>query len=107
MNRKMIIHGIMITAIVIATFIAAALTPARTYAKTSEASAVANIAKIDYENRTLRQDSRMIADNEVPLAAAPFESTMNMSMGLLILSVSAIMAGIVIFEEIKDRQLRR
>ena len=104
MNRKMIIHGIMITAIVIATFVAAALTPADTYAKTSEVAAVANIAKIDFDNRTLRAGGTVISDNEVPLAAVPFETDMNKAMGYIIISASAIMAAIVIIEGIKDRQ---
>ena len=103
MNKKMTVHILMITLIMIATFIAAALTPVRTYAKTSEASAVKNIAKIDFENKANRVESKAIIDNEIPMAAMPFEADMNKSLGMIIISVSAIMAGIVIIEDIKDR----
>ena len=103
MNKKMTVHILMITLIMAAAFIAAALTPVRTYAKTSEASAVKNIARIDFENRTNRIESKAIIDNEIPMAAMPFEADMHRTLGMIIISVSAIMAGIVIIEDIKDR----
>ena len=84
MNKKMIIHGLTIAAVIIATFIAAALTPVKTYAKTPGTSAVKNIAKVDFENRTLKTETKMIADNEIPLAAEPSDS------GCLLLSFRAI-----------------
>ena len=104
MNKKTISHGLMITAIVIAAFIAAAFTPVKAYAKTSGDSPVQNIAKIDYENRTLRAGGTKIEDNEIPLAAVPYEDDSNMSIIRIIVAVSAVMSGIVIFEDLKDRR---
>ena len=101
MSKKMITHGLVITAFVIAAFVAAAFTPSKTYAKTSEGPAVINIAKIDHENRTLHADSTVIADNEVPLAATPYEGGMNAAVCWAVVAASAIITGIVIFEDIK------
>ena len=96
----------MIMAVVLAVFAAAALTPAETYAKTSEVSVVNNIAKVDYENRTIHADTKMIADNEIPLAAAPVETGINSSFGWLILAASAIISGLVIQDDLRDRRSR-
>lgn len=107
MNRKMLRHGLMIAAIVIAVFAAAALTPAKTYAETTGSVTVANLAKIDYENRARLAGVTMIADNEIPLAAAPSEKGFNLTLWLIVVSVSAIMSGIVIFEEYMDKRSNR
>ena len=106
MNKKIITHGLIIAAIVISAFAAAALTPAKAYARTTEASAIANIAKIDYENRTLRTSTKQIIDNEIPLAAAPSETAPDMSFAWLVVAAAALMTGIVIFEDLKDRRSR-
>ena len=87
MNKKIITHGLIIAAIVISAFAA--------YAKTTEASAIANIAKIDYENRTLRTSTKQIIDNEIPLAAAPSETAPDMSFAWLVVAAAALMTGIV------------
>ncbi len=74
MNKKTSRHVIIIAAIVIATFVVAALTPANSSAKANNAAVVTNIAKVDYENRTVYKDATRIADNVVPLAATPEEA---------------------------------
>ena len=51
MNKKLMTHVIMITAIVLSVFIAAALTPAKSYTKASDKTAAVNIAKVDFEAR--------------------------------------------------------
>lgn len=103
MNKKVLVHGLMIVTIVAATFIMAALTPNKTYANTNHAGVVANIAKVDYDNRTVYAKEKKIADNEIPLAAFPSEAGANMTIGWIIVAVSAVMSGIVIYEERKDR----
>ena len=45
MNRKMISHGLIVTAIVVSAFIAAALTPAKSVSNTSTASALISISE--------------------------------------------------------------
>ena len=101
MNKKMIRHGLMIAAIVIATFVVAALTPANTSAKANTAAVVTNIAKVDFENRTLYADATRIADNEVPLAAMPEETGLNMTWWWILVSVSVATTGVVIYESRK------
>ena len=103
MNKKVLVHGLMIITIVIATFIVAALTPDKTYANTGRDTVVANIAKVDYDNRTVYAKEKKIADNEIPLAAFPSEAGANMTVGWIIVAASALMSGIVIYEERKDR----
>lgn len=99
MNRKAISHGLKITAIIIAAFVAASLTPAKSYAKTTEASAIT----IVNENEAPDLGAKMIADNDVPLAAAPSATDNYMKIGWIIISISAVMTGIVIFEDLKER----
>ena len=106
MNKKILTHGLIITAIVVSVFIAASLTADKTYAQTSKTSAVINIAKVDFENRSLHSDSRMIADNEIPLAEVPSQNDINIPLWFLIVGVSALMTGFVIYEDLKDRSLR-
>ena len=69
MDKRKITHGLMVIAIVVSVFIAAAFTPIDTYTATSEKATVTNLAKVDFENRMVASDRKMIADNEVPLAA--------------------------------------
>ncbi len=102
MNKKTIIHAILIAAIVIAAFFAAALTPANTYAKTSDSSAVINIAKVDFESRTLHADKR-IADNRIPMASAPLETGMNISVEWIIVAVAAVVTGFIIYVDLKGQ----
>ena len=99
MNRKLISHGLKITVIIMAAFAAAALTPSRSFAKTSEASAIT----ADHENTAPDTGAKMIADSDIPLAATPAGTDNYMKYGWLIISVSAIMTGIVIFDDLKDR----
>lgn len=106
MNKKMITHGLVIIAIVASVFIAASFTADKTYAQTSKTSAVANIAKVDFENRSLHSDSKMIADEQIPLAEMPSQTDMNIPLWFLIVGVSALMTGFVIYEDLKDRSLR-
>lgn len=96
MNKKIRNHAILIAAIVMAAFIAAAFTPARTYAKTAQSAGVTNIAKVDYENRTLPSGGKMIADNEVPLAASPSSNDFNMTVWCVLVTVSVITSGVAI-----------
>ncbi len=102
MNRKMIRHGLLIVSIVIAAFFAAALTPAKTYAKTSGTPAVTNIAKVDYESRTERTAAKMIVDNEVPLQAAPLESGSVLPTEWIIVAAAAVVTGIIIIMDRKN-----
>ena len=97
MNKKIRNHAILIAAIVMAAFIAAAFTPARTYAKTAQSAGVTNIAKVDYENRTLKSHGTMIADNEVPLAAAPSTGDLNMTVWCILVTVSVVTSGVAIY----------
>ena len=87
--KKMLTHGLMITAIVSAIFVAALLTPAKTDTQVQEKSAVVNIAKVDLEN-------------EIPLAAAPVDTGINMPLWWAIVSVSAVMTGLVIYMDCRD-----
>ncbi len=102
MNRKVLVHAIMIAAVVVATFVAAALTPANTFAKTSASSAVINIAKVDFESRTLHVDRRVIADSEMPLAQAPSNAGTGMNVEWIIVAASAVVTGIIIYIDRKD-----
>ncbi len=105
MSRKLT-HGLMITVILIAVFFAAALTPAKADATSSKGSVAANLAKVDFESRTLGTEGRMIADNDIPLASTPFESD-NASMVMIVIAIAALATGIVIIEECTDRKTRR
>ena len=87
--KKMLTHGLMITAIVSAIFVAALLTPAKSHAKAQEQSAVVNIAKVDFEN-------------QIPLAAEPADTGVNMPLWWTIVSVSAVMTGLVIYMDCRD-----
>ena len=107
MNKKMISHGLTITAILIAVFIAAALANRGTYSQRTETSAVINLAKVDFENRTAGKGLRMIADNEIPMASEPFESGVNVSLWLIVVSTAAVMTGIVICVECSDKKSER
>ena len=107
MNKKNLMHVLMIAAIVASTFVAAMLTPIDAFAKTTESSSVINIAKVDYESRALLPESKMIADNEIPLAAAPADSNMNMTVWLILVTASVMMTGIVIFENLREKRSER
>ena len=98
MNKKTIIHAIMITAVVITAFVAAALTPVKTSAGTREGSAVVNIAKVDFENRTAQKEAVMILDNEIPMAEVPAQEGINMHLWWIVVTVSAVIIGIVMIE---------
>ena len=104
MKKRMIPHGLMIAAIIIAAFVAAALTPADTYAKKTENPAISNIARVDFEYKTSDTDSKTIPDYEIPLAAAPSASSANMLIGWLVVAVTAIISGVVIYEDYKDNR---
>lgn len=93
MNRKSITHGLKITAIIIAAFVAASLTPARSFAKTA-----------DIENRPVATTGKVIIDNEMPLAAEPSGTDVRMTLGWIIIAAAAVMTGIVIVEDFKDRR---
>ena len=101
MDRKTT-HGLMITAIVAAIFIAAALTPAKTYTEKSETSESVNITNTDHESTVSGTGIRMISDKDVPLAATPVRAGVSSSLWLIVVAVSAVMTGIVIYEECKD-----
>ena len=103
MNKRSLVHALTITTIVIAAFVAAALTPAKTYAST-DSSKVVNIAKVDHEARTDITAKTVIPDNEIPLAAVPSDPGFNMTMWLIAVSSAALMSGIVIYEELKYRK---
>ena len=101
-----------ISAIVLAAFIAAVSIPVTASAQTGQAgvaadavqeipaSPVMNIAKIDYESRTV-SENKMIADNEVPLAAAPSGTGLNMTLWWIVVVSSLIITGTVIIESRK------
>ena len=103
MDKRKITHGLLVIAIVVSVFIAAAFTPIDTYTATSEKTTVTNLAKVDFENRTLASDRKMIADNEIPLAATPFDRGNNYSLWIIVLGVVVVITGIVIYEEYLDR----
>ena len=100
MNRKMITHGLVITAVVFSIFVLAALTPVRSYTKTSDSLAAVSIAKIDH-SMVSGTDIRMISDKEIPLAETPIEGV-NVSLWLIFVSVAAVMSGVVIYKDYKD-----
>lgn len=102
MNKKMMIHTLMIAAIIAATFAAALFMSVNTYAKTSDRVTVSNIAKVDFETRSLKP-VRMIEDNEVPLAEAPADNNLNMTLGWIVIAVAGVITGIIIYE---DRRLK-
>ena len=105
MNKKMKAHELIITAIVIAVF-AAAVFSAATFAptekdsKASGSSVVINLAKVDFENRSVNTDNKVIADNEIPLADAPSETGVNMPMWWIIVAASVLMMGVVLYEDL-------
>ncbi|MBR4573575.1 MAG: hypothetical protein IKO16_01580 [Lachnospiraceae bacterium] len=103
MNKKTITHGLVITVIIAAVFVAAALTPAMSYAKEPVAVATVSSSQADQDDPAEKSGAVMINDNEVPLAEAPFESGINMSWWLIVVSLSAIISAVVIFEEGKDK----
>ena len=103
MDKRKITHGLMVIAIVVSVFIAAAFTPIDTYTATSEKATVTNLAKVDFENRMVASDRKMIADNEVPLAATPFDKGNNYSLWIVVLGVVIVITGVVIYEEYLDR----
>ncbi|MCR4990709.1 MAG: hypothetical protein K6A38_07600 [Lachnospiraceae bacterium] len=102
MNKKVLAHALTITAIVIAAFTAAALTPVKTNAAT-HVSSVMNIAKVDFETRT-DTEGKIIADNEIPLASAPEGSDFNITLWIAVVSAATLMSGIVIYEEHKYKK---
>ena len=107
MNKKKITHGIIITAIIAAVFVAAALTPAVKEAKASEPSAVINLAKVDFENKIPATGTKMIADNDIPLAATPFESNAGSSLEIVLIMASVLLTGILGFEVYRDRMTKK
>ena len=102
--KRNITHGLLIVTIVIAAFIAAVVTPSRIYAKTAGSSEIINIAKVDYENRTQRTEGRIVADNEIPLAEAPSETEPDMTLWWVVIAASAVISGIVIVDDLRDRR---
>ncbi len=102
MNTKKINHGIIITAILVAIFVAAALTPVKANTKADAPKGTINLAKVDFESRTLPAGSKVIADTQVPLAAAPL-TNMNADspVWLIVMTIGAVFTGIVIFEKRK------
>ncbi len=107
MNKKMMIHGITIIAIMMAIFAAAAFTPAKADAHMTGTAAAMNLVRTDIENRVAEADGRMIADTELPLSATPFENDSKSSAMVIVLTVSAVITGIVIIEEFKDKRAKR
>ena len=99
MQKKMINHGIIVTAILIAVFVTAAFTGVKSDKDTSKAPLATSIAQIDHANNS---GGRMIAENTVPMAATPFGHTDTSSILIVAVAFSAIMSGIVIYEEYKD-----
>ncbi len=95
MNRKTT-HGLMITAILVAVFIAAALTPVKSYKKNAPAGAPVTVA-----SAVLSDGSVMITDNEVPLAETPFETDINMTAWLIVVTIAAVISGVVIYVDCK------
>lgn len=93
MNKKNILSKFVIMTIVLAVFIAAALTPARTSA------AYAAPATVAAEDNASLTDIRVIPDNQMPLAQAPFMDDLNITLWLIVVAVSALITGIVIFED--------
>jgi len=104
MNKKMITHGLMITAILVAVFVSAAFTSEHKAKNTTESYRITNIAKVDFENNTLGTGNNMIAENNIPLASAPSSIVANASVLWIIISVSALIIGIVIYEDYKDKR---
>ncbi|MCR5301243.1 MAG: hypothetical protein K6E49_02255 [Lachnospiraceae bacterium] len=102
MKTKIFTHGLMITAIVIATFFAAALSPADSHAKTNAAPAVANIETVNTDSTGSEAAVTVISDNEMPLAASPFDPVTNRYMMWGIVLVAAAVIGFVIYEDCKD-----
>ena len=109
-NRKNMITRI--SAIVLAAFIAAVSIPVSASASTGtlsksnsgiSSSSVMNIAKVDFESRSACAGATVIADNEIPLAAAPAEGGINMTWWWVIVIASFVTTGIVIIESAKDR----
>ena len=96
MNKKNILSKFVIMTIVLAVFIAAALTPARTSAASAAAAAVA------VEDNTSGSGIRAIPDNQIPLAQAPFMADLNITLWLIVVAVSALITGIVIFEDCRS-----
>ena len=96
MNKKNFTHGIIITAILVAVFVAAAITPADTNVKESQASVIENGASATY--------STMIADNEVPLASSPYESGFNVPLWIAIITVSAVLTSVAIYEDCREKR---
>lgn len=103
MNKKVLVHTLSITFIVIAAFAAAALTPAKTYAATN-GSKIMNIAKVDFEARTNTTEAKIIPDSEIPLASAPEGSDFNITLWIAVVSAATLMSGIVIYEEHKYKK---
>ena len=89
MRKMRLTHVLIVAAIVIATFTAAALSSADTHAKTSPA-------------KTVYGDEKIIPDNEIPLAASPSEAGMNISLAWIIVAVSAVITGVVICEDCRN-----
>ena len=102
MNKKIISHGIMITAIVAFVFIAAALSSSNTHADTQKSSSVINMERSTDDKAEVTSGVKMIPDNEVPLAATPSMPGMNIPLAILILSAAAGITGVVIYEDVKD-----
>lgn len=100
MNKKKINHGLIITAILVAVFSAAALTPAK---NTADADTPA-VASINIENEAGETGIKMIADNDIPLASSPYESGMDLTAGLILVSLAAIMSGIVFWEDTREKR---
>ncbi len=101
MQKKMITHGIIITAILIAVFVTAALTGVKADKDASKAPLATSIAQIDHANNN---GGRLIAENTVPMAATPFGHANTSSILIVVVAFSAIMSGIVIYEEYKDNR---
>ena len=104
MTRKMKAHELIITAIVIAVFAAAVFTaatlaPSGKDAKAQGSSVVINLAKVDFESKSQNTESKVIADNEIPLAEAPSETGVNMPMWWIIVAGAVLMTGIVLYED--------
>ncbi len=103
MDKRKITHGLLVIAIVVSVFIAAAFTPVDTYKATGETVTVTNLAKVDFENRTMASDIKMIADNDIPLATTPFETGNHYSLWIIALGVVIVITGVVIYEGYLDR----
>ena len=101
MNRKLITHVIIITTIVLAVFIAAALTPAGSYTKASDKTAAVNIEKVDFEARSISEGKSVIADSQIPLAASPVTAYPG-SAWIIIAAVSVVLMGAAVYEGCKN-----